>query len=79
MNVTGSLTAASMEQTLVDLDKLQWHKDYLVQLKAMPSGGLGLAVPKCEGALYFGHYISMDEYIEKYEAAINRNDKAIFE
>lgn len=36
-----------------------------------------MAVPKCEGAFYFGHYISYDEYVDKYEAEVAKLSTAL--
>ena len=57
---------------------LKEHKKFLAtliesneQAKRL-SGHIGRAVPKCEGAFFFGHAIDMDEYIVKYTAEIDK-------
>lgn len=54
---------------------LQDHKDYLTWLKkGYGKGEFGMAVPKREGAFYFGHYIAYDEYVDKYEAEVIKQE-----
>ena len=51
---------------------LEDHKKYLEQLiKTYPNpAGMGMVVPKREGAFYFGRYANIDEYISKYTAEV---------
>ena len=52
---------------------LQEHKDHLTYLKTQ--NDIGRVIPKREGAFYFGRYISMPEYIERYESEVNNLTK----
>jgi len=56
------------------------HTEYLECLKSLvahsrrestPFGTLGLAIPKRQGAFYFGDDLSLDEYISRYQEQIN--------
>lgn len=41
------------------------HLDYLKELTKSYGKG-NLVAPSAEGAFYFGHYLSHDEYVNKY-------------
>lgn len=44
------------------------HLEYLEFLKeGLSDKGFGMAVPKREGAFYFGRYVTYSEYVDKYE------------
>jgi len=44
------------------------HLEYLEWLKeGLSDKGFGLAIPKAEGAFYFGNDISYKEYVNRYE------------
>jgi hypothetical protein len=44
------------------------HLEYLGSLKeGLSDKGFGSAIPKCQGAFYFGHYITYSEYVDQYE------------
>lgn len=47
------------------LNFLQWMKEE--NELADYNAGFGMAVPKLEGAFYFGRYVSMSEYAKLYE------------
>ena len=52
---------------------LQEHKEHLAHLEQQQrENQFGMAIPKPEGAFYFGCAESLDEHIERYHAEINK-------
>lgn len=52
---------------------LQQHKDHLAYLEGIYNkrdNPAGMAIPKREGAYYFGEGVSMAEHIERYRGVI---------
>ena len=50
----------------------QQHLDFLSKLDESYGEGR-MAWPKAEGAFYFGHYLSYDEYVDRYRAECLKN------
>ncbi len=79
IEVKGPLTEQSLEDALVeimDMEELQWHKNWLASMKENFAHDTGFAILKREGAFYFGDEVgTMQEYIERYEEEIAKHGK----